>query len=117
MCYSVESAWIQHFKVRCDSLLSSIAFNFNVCRYNLAAGQAFVPRDQLASLVVGAFRMRLSKALVVASRRWAQHVSGEEKDRLAPVVGSHVSCTGAHHVFHRKCSHRVLHLKYSLDIL
>ena len=44
------------------------------------------PQDQLASLVVGAFRSRLSKALVVASRRWAQHVAGEEKERLAPVV-------------------------------
>ena len=51
-------------------------------------GQAFVPRDQLASLVVGAFRSRLSKALAVASRRWAQHVSNEEKDRLAPVIQS-----------------------------
>jgi len=65
-------------------------------RVYMAAGQAFVPRDQLASLVVGAFRMRLSKALVVASRRWAQHVSGEEKDRLAPVVGF-VSRTCARH--------------------
>ena len=36
-----------------------------------------MPRDQLTSLVVGAFRAALSKSLAVASRRWAQHVAGE----------------------------------------
>ena len=41
-----------------------------------------------AILLAGAFRSRLSKALAVASRRWAQHVSNEEKDRLAPVIQS-----------------------------
>ena len=49
-------------------------------------GEAHVPRDQLTSLVVGAFRAALSKSLAVASRRWAQHVAGEERERLAPVI-------------------------------
>ena len=57
-------------------------------RVFVSAGQAYVPRDQLTSLVVTAFRSRLSKALSVASRRWAQHVAGEERERLAPVIAS-----------------------------
>lgn len=57
-------------------------------RVFMSAGQAYVPRDQLTSLVVGAFRSRLSKSLAVASRRWAQHVAGEERERLAPVIMS-----------------------------
>ena len=57
-------------------------------RVFMSNGQAFVPRDQLTSLVVGAFRAGLSKQLAVASRRWAQHIAGEEKERLAPVIVS-----------------------------
>ena len=57
-------------------------------RVFMSQGQAFVPRDQLTSLVVGAFRAGLSKQLAVASRRWAQHVAGDEKERLAPVIVS-----------------------------
>ena len=34
-CYSVESAWFQLLKVKCDELLSSFAFNFKLRRYNL----------------------------------------------------------------------------------
>jgi DNA primase large subunit len=57
-------------------------------RVYVSGGRAFMPRDQLTSLVVGAFRAGLSKSLAVASRRWAQHVAGEERDRLAPVIAS-----------------------------
>jgi DNA primase large subunit len=57
-------------------------------RVFMADGEAYVPRDQLTSLVVGAFRASLSKSLAVASRRWAQHVAGEERERLAPVIVS-----------------------------
>lgn len=52
----------------------------------LLRGMAFVPRDQLASIVVGQFRASLSKALVLTNRLWAAKVVHEEKDRLAPVV-------------------------------
>ena len=57
-------------------------------RVFVSGGEAHVPRDQLTSLVVGAFRAALSKSLAVASRRWAQHVAGEERERLAPVIVS-----------------------------
>lgn len=57
-------------------------------RVFLAGGSAYVPQKDLTSLVVGVFRSRLSKALAMTSRRWAQHVAGEEKDRLAPVIMS-----------------------------
>ena len=57
-------------------------------RVYLSGGSAYVPQKDLTSLVVGVFRSRLSKATAMTSRRWAQHVAGEEKDRLAPVIMS-----------------------------
>mmetsp|Transcript_27730 Transcript_27730/g.60595 ORF Transcript_27730/g.60595 Transcript_27730/m.60595 type:complete len:507 (-) Transcript_27730:294-1814(-) len=52
----------------------------------LLRGQAYVPREHLASLVVGLFRARLSKALAVTARQWAARIAPMEADRLAPVV-------------------------------
>ncbi|EFJ31371.1 hypothetical protein SELMODRAFT_88080 [Selaginella moellendorffii] len=52
----------------------------------LRRGEAFVPREQLSFLVVGQFRSRLSKALVLTNRKWISFIAGEEKDRLAPMV-------------------------------
>eukprot|EP00854_Cymbomonas_tetramitiformis_P000620 gene620-1046_t len=51
-------------------------------------GQAYVPREHLASLVVGVFRTSLSKALAVTSRQWASKIAPVEGDRLAPIVDS-----------------------------
>eukprot|EP00793_Prasinoderma_coloniale_P001863 PRCOL_00003669-RA len=49
-------------------------------------GHAYVPRDQLAALVVGQFRARLSKALVQTARQWASVVAPGEAERLGPLV-------------------------------
>ncbi|KAJ7524492.1 hypothetical protein O6H91_17G007600 [Diphasiastrum complanatum] len=55
----------------------------------LGGGHAFVPREQqLALLVVGQFRTRLSKALVLTNRKWTSVCAEDEKDRLAPIVES-----------------------------
>ncbi|CAM6091310.1 unnamed protein product [Calypogeia fissa] len=55
-------------------------------RVYLQQGYAFVPRTQLASIVVGQFRARLSKALLLTNRLWTSTIAAEEKDRLTPVV-------------------------------
>lgn len=47
-------------------------------RVYLVKGQAYVPQESLASLVVGIFRSRLSKALAVTARQWSA--------KLAPMV-------------------------------
>ncbi|KAI5059621.1 hypothetical protein GOP47_0025940 [Adiantum capillus-veneris] len=49
-------------------------------------GLAFVPSTQLASLVVGQFRSKLSKALVLTNRKWMAMIAEEEADRLTPIV-------------------------------
>mmetsp|Transcript_35010 Transcript_35010/g.58869 ORF Transcript_35010/g.58869 Transcript_35010/m.58869 type:complete len:513 (+) Transcript_35010:83-1621(+) len=55
-------------------------------KVHLMQGQAYVPREHLASLVVGIFRSRLSKALAVTARQWAAKIAPMEADRLTPVV-------------------------------
>ncbi|KAL2612907.1 hypothetical protein R1flu_024599 [Riccia fluitans] len=55
-------------------------------RVYLQRGFAFVPRDQLASIVVGQFRGRLTKALALTNRLWTTTIAAEEKDRLTPIV-------------------------------
>eukprot|EP00958_Prasinococcus_capsulatus_P027829 scaffold5931_cov410-Prasinococcus_capsulatus_cf.AAC.7 len=57
-------------------------------RVYLSKGFAYVPRDQLSSLVVGHFRSKLSKALVLTSRKWSSYGLAEENDRLAPIVSA-----------------------------
>jgi hypothetical protein len=47
-------------------------------RVYLVRGAAYVPQESLASLVVGIFRSRLSKALAVTARQWSA--------KLAPMV-------------------------------
>ncbi|MCO5583929.1 hypothetical protein L7F22_037847 [Adiantum nelumboides] len=49
-------------------------------------GLAYVPSTQLASLVVGQFRSKLSKALVLTNRKWMAMIAEEEADRLTPIV-------------------------------
>eukprot|EP00897_Mesotaenium_endlicherianum_P009091 jgi/Mesen1/820/ME000111S10968 len=55
-------------------------------RVYLRKGFAYVPQDQLAAIVVGQFRSRLSKALVLTSRKWVATIADDEKDRLTPIV-------------------------------
>ncbi|GAQ82103.1 Eukaryotic-type DNA primase large subunit [Klebsormidium nitens] len=52
----------------------------------LSKGWAYVPRDQLAALVVGHFRTRLSKSLTLTRSQWNAKIEAQEKDRLTPVV-------------------------------
>jgi len=40
-CYSVDSAWFHRLKLKCDKLLSSFAFTFNLRRYVKAATYPF----------------------------------------------------------------------------
>ena len=54
----------------------------------LRAGKAYLHRSQLASLVLGAFRAHLSRALAITARKWTARFAGEEADRLAPIVES-----------------------------
>lgn len=54
----------------------------------LRGGIAYVHREALAPLVVGAFRASLSRALAVTHRKWAARFGAEEEDRLAPIVAS-----------------------------
>eukprot|EP00250_Pteridium_aquilinum_P035747 c9887_g1_i1 orf=648-2051(-) len=49
-------------------------------------GLAYVPRTQLASIIVGQFRSKLSKALVLTNRKWTAMIAEEETDRLTPIV-------------------------------
>ena len=55
-------------------------------RVLVRAGSAYVPKEDLASLVCGHFRSRLSRELVVAARHWAGKVAPLEADRLVPIV-------------------------------
>ena len=55
-------------------------------RVFIQEGFAFVSRDQIGSLVLAPFRSQLSKSLALLSRQWNAFCSGEEKDRLAPLV-------------------------------
>lgn len=55
-------------------------------RVFLQNGYAFVPMNQLAAIVVGQFRSRLSKALVLTNRKWTSTIAEKEKDRLTPIV-------------------------------
>jgi hypothetical protein len=54
----VETAWnFEHLKLKCDKLLSTIAFKFNLCRYNqLAVRRA----GQSQKSKVGLCRLTLS---------------------------------------------------------
>lgn len=49
-------------------------------------GHAYVAMNQVVSLVVTQFRSDLSKALVLASRKWTTTIREKEKDRLTPIV-------------------------------
>ncbi|GMH36669.1 hypothetical protein BSKO_04542 [Bryopsis sp. KO-2023] len=52
----------------------------------LKKGFAYVPRDQVVSLVVGHFRTRLSKALTMLAHHWSSQVAPMEMERLVPIV-------------------------------
>lgn len=54
----------------------------------VAKGHAYVPSDQLCSVVAGLFRAALSKSLVMTAGRWATTIAGDEAQRLAPVIRS-----------------------------
>jgi len=51
-------------------------------------GYAYVPAENLVSIVVGIFRQRLSKAMTVTGRYWNMRLREEEIDRLTPLVES-----------------------------
>ena len=55
-------------------------------RCYLRRGRAFVHRDALSALVVGAFKTQLAAALSVTARKWSSQFAGEEAERVAPVV-------------------------------
>lgn len=57
-------------------------------RVFLKGGKAYVPRDQLTSIVGGLFREGLSKALTLTGRKWAASIAEEERDRLTSLVES-----------------------------
>jgi len=52
----------------------------------LVKGSAYVPQEHIASLVVGLFRSRLSKALAVTARQWGSKIAPMEMERLTPIV-------------------------------
>ena len=54
----------------------------------LRGGRAYIHRTALTSLVVGAFRSQLSRALAITARKWNARFAAEEADRLAPIVES-----------------------------
>ncbi|XP_059656634.1 probable DNA primase large subunit [Cornus florida] len=55
-------------------------------RVFIQKGHAYVAMNQVVSLVVTQFRSHLSKALVLANRKWTSTIREQEKDRLAPIV-------------------------------
>jgi len=57
-------------------------------RVYLRGGMAFLHREALTSLVVGAYRTSLSRALAVTQRKWAATFASEEAERVAPIVES-----------------------------
>ncbi|KAF8399988.1 hypothetical protein HHK36_015861 [Tetracentron sinense] len=55
-------------------------------RVYICKGYAYVPMNQVVSLVVTQFRSYLSKALVLTNRKWTSTIREQEKDRLTPIV-------------------------------
>jgi len=57
-------------------------------RVFLHRGQAYVPYNQVAPLVVGQFKQQLQKGLLVTAKSWVHIAEHEESSRLAPIVQS-----------------------------
>ncbi|XP_020106509.1 probable DNA primase large subunit isoform X1 [Ananas comosus] len=55
-------------------------------RVFILKGFAYVPMNQVVSLVVTQFRSNISKALVLTNRKWTSTIKEQEKDRLTPIV-------------------------------
>eukprot|EP00270_Netrium_digitus_P009278 TRINITY_DN281_c0_g2_i1.p1 TRINITY_DN281_c0_g2~~TRINITY_DN281_c0_g2_i1.p1 ORF type:complete len:343 (-),score=90.76 TRINITY_DN281_c0_g2_i1:262-1290(-) len=70
------------YKVRFEEIAELVAGK----RVFLHKGLAYVPRDQLASIILGHFRANLSKALVMTCRKWTNHIASEEATRVAPLL-------------------------------
>jgi len=57
-------------------------------RVLVRAGYAYVPAENLVSIVVGHYRQQLSKAMTLTGRYWNMRLREEEMDRLTPLVES-----------------------------
>lgn len=71
-----------YYKVKFEEVADLVATR----RVYVQDGFAYVSRDQIGSLVLAPFRSYLSKNLALLSRQWNAFCSGEEKDRLVPLV-------------------------------
>jgi DNA primase large subunit len=57
-------------------------------RVFLHKGEAYVPYNQIAPLVVGHFKKELQKALQITAKSWVHIAATEESMRLAPIIQS-----------------------------
>ncbi|XP_073012887.1 probable DNA primase large subunit [Typha latifolia] len=70
------------FKVPFEEVAELVASR----RVYILKGYAYVPMNQVVSLVVTQFRCKISKALVLTNRKWTSTIRDQEKDRLTPIV-------------------------------
>ena len=77
-CYSIESAWFQRLKVKCDKRFSSFAFNCFLRRYTVAVGgmATALPSKDASVNAAAAAAVRADKEWEAKTgflRGWAAH--------------------------------------------
>lgn len=70
------------YKVPFEEVLDLVAIR----KVYVHQGYAFVPRDQLVTIVANHFRSMLSQALVLTNRNWTAMFAAQEEDRLTPIL-------------------------------
>lgn len=70
------------YKVPFEEVLELVATR----KVYIHQGYAFVPREQLVTVVANHFRSILSQALVLTNRNWTAMFAAQEEDRLSPIL-------------------------------
>ncbi|XP_024400184.1 probable DNA primase large subunit [Physcomitrium patens] len=70
------------YKVPFEEVLDLVATR----RVYVHQGHAFVPRDQLVTIVSNHFRSMLSQSLILTNRNWTAMFAAQEEDRLSPIL-------------------------------
>ena len=70
------------YKVPFEEILDLVAAR----KVYIHQGHAYVPRDQLVTIVANHFRSMLSQALVLTNRNWTAMFAAQEEDRLSPIL-------------------------------
>ncbi|KAG0568931.1 hypothetical protein M758_6G049500 [Ceratodon purpureus] len=70
------------YKVPFEEVLDLVATR----KVYIHQGHAYVPREQLVTIVANHFRSMLSQALVLTNRNWTAMFAAQEEDRLTPIL-------------------------------